>query len=151
MAQLKVAEKPAWTPERDGANEPTSQRANEGRYTDSESASDVGATSPVGAIAGVAAMADAGATSRSRISSEPIRRQEAAPTVTLAKSGQGVELAWTGNPRGEYVVYRCTSPKFDPRVGECSVAAVVKGTRWMDSEPGSRTITYYRVEPNAGG
>ena len=103
--------------QRDGANEATSQRANQGEDTPPS------------------------------IPNPKSEIRNASPDVTLAKSGHGVELAWTGNPKGEYVVYRCTSPKFD----QCSIAGVVKGTRWMDSEPGSPIIIYYRVEPNAGG
>ena len=103
--------------QRDGANEATSQRANEGEDTPPS------------------------------IPNPKSEIRNSSPDVTLAKSGHGVELAWTGNPKGEYVVYRCTSPKFD----QCSIAGVVKGTRWMDSEPGSPIIIYYRVEPNAGG
>lgn len=66
----------------------------------------------------------------------------AAPDLTLSKVDHLVEVAWQGNKNGEYVVYRCTSPKFD----QCSLADRVKGTTWVDTanEPG---ITYYRVEP----
>jgi hypothetical protein len=69
--------------------------------------------------------------------------------VSLEKAGQGVELAWRGNPSQEFVVYRCTSPKFDPRFGECSVAGVVKGTRWVDSGKEAAPVVFYRVEPKA--
>ena len=65
--------------------------------------------------------------------------------VSLAKSGHGVELAWTGNPKGEYVIYRCTSPKFD----QCSIAGVVKGTQWEDDGKNSSPVVFYRVEPKA--
>jgi hypothetical protein len=66
----------------------------------------------------------------------------AAPDLTLSKVDHLVEVAWQGDKNGEYVVYRCTSPKFD----QCSLADRVKGTTWVDTanEPG---ITYYRVEP----
>jgi hypothetical protein len=66
----------------------------------------------------------------------------AAPDLTLSKVDHLVEVAWQGDKNGEYVVYRCTSPKFD----QCSLADRVKGTKWVDtaSEPG---IIYYRVEP----
>jgi hypothetical protein len=65
-----------------------------------------------------------------------------APDLTLSKVDHLVEVAWQGNKNGEYVVYRCTSPKFD----QCSLADRVKGTTWVDTanEPG---IIYYRVEP----
>jgi hypothetical protein len=68
----------------------------------------------------------------------------AAPDLTLSKVDHLVEVAWQGNKNGEYVVYRCTSPKFD----QCSLADRVKGTTWVDTanEPG---ITYYMVEPTA--
>jgi hypothetical protein len=66
----------------------------------------------------------------------------AAPDLTLSKVDHLVEVAWQGDKNGEYVVYRCTSPKFD----QCSLADRVKGTTWVDTanEPG---IIYYRVEP----
>jgi hypothetical protein len=69
----------------------------------------------------------------------------AAPDLTLSRVDHLVEVAWQGDKNGEYVIYRCTSPKFD----QCSLADRVKGTTWVDTanEPG---ITYYMVEPTAG-
>jgi len=65
--------------------------------------------------------------------------------VTLQKAPAGVELAWSGDPRGQYVVYRCTSPRFDA----CGVARVVKGTSWVDREGGRASVVYYKVEPRS--
>jgi hypothetical protein len=65
--------------------------------------------------------------------------------VTLQKAGNGVELAWHGNPSQEFVVYRCTSPKFD----RCDVAGIVRGTKWVDSGKETAPVVFYRVEPKA--
>jgi hypothetical protein len=75
----------------------------------------------------------------------PTTTKEPAPGLTLSKVDHLVEVAWQGDKNGEYVVYRCTSPKFD----QCSLADRVKGTTWVDTanEPG---IIYYMVEPTAG-
>jgi len=66
-------------------------------------------------------------------------------TVGLSKAGKNVELAWTGSPQKEYVVYRCTSPKFD----QCSVAGTVKGNQWNDTGSDSAPVVFYKVEPKA--
>lgn len=65
------------------------------------------------------------------------------PDLTLSRVDHSVEVAWQGKKNGEYVVYRCTSPKFD----QCSLADRVKGTKWVDSAPDANKITFYRVEP----
>ncbi len=65
--------------------------------------------------------------------------------VTLGKDGQNVELAWKGNPGEEYVIYRCTSPRFD----QCGVAGVVKGTKWTDTGKEQAPVVFYKVEPKA--
>jgi hypothetical protein len=132
LQTARIEPAPAWVPEgeraheptspraqRDGANESTSQRVNEGGH------------------------------SHAPIRNSQFAIRNSSPEVTLAKAGQGVELAWSGNPSQEFVVYRCTSPKFDPRFGECSVAGVVKGTRWVDSGKETAPVVFYRVEPKA--
>ena len=63
--------------------------------------------------------------------------------VTIQKAQNGVELAWSGSPKKEYVVYRCTSPKFDV----CSAVEVVKGNRWSGDETGRERLVFYKVEP----
>ncbi len=72
--------------------------------------------------------------------------EEIAPDIALEKAAGGVELKWNGDPSGEYVIYRCTSPRFD----RCNVAGVVKGTQWTDREAGSAPLVFYRVEPKTG-
>lgn len=71
--------------------------------------------------------------------------QGSSPEVTLSKAKNGVELEWTGSPQKEYVVYRCTTPKFD----QCSVAGTVKGTQWNDTGSDTAPVVFYKVEPKA--
>lgn len=110
--------------------------------------SSVSPPSKVGATSDMGATSDVGATSRSRIPSSfsTLRHQEVAPTVTLAKAGKTVAVQWDGPSAGEYEVYRCSSPRFD----QCSLAGVVKGTRWVDGDqdrsPSPGGVVYYRVE-----
>jgi len=66
--------------------------------------------------------------------------------VRVARHGKGVVVTWQGDPSGEYVVYRCTSPRFDA----CSTAGVVRGDRWVDREPGRAPIVFYKVEARTG-
>lgn len=67
--------------------------------------------------------------------------------VTLSKDPNGVELKWQGDPSKDYVVYRCTSPRFD----DCDVAGVVKGTKWTDREADRAPLVFYKVEPKDNG
>jgi len=66
--------------------------------------------------------------------------------VQVARHDKGVVVTWQGDPSGEYVVYRCTSPRFDT----CSTASVVRGDRWVDREPSRAPIVFYRVEARTG-
>lgn len=63
--------------------------------------------------------------------------------ITIAKVDESVALSWEGKPEGEFVVYRCDSPRFD----SCALVDEVRGTQWLDGDSQSGTITYYRVEP----
>lgn len=74
----------------------------------------------------------------------PPQQLAIAPEVTLSKTDHSVELAWQGQEVCEYIVYRCSSPRFDG----CSVAARVKGTSWVDKEGGFGSIIFYRVAPS---
>lgn len=64
------------------------------------------------------------------------------PPLSLEKVDHSVAVTWEGNPQAEYFVYRCNSPRFD----SCSLADRVRGTQWVDPEPDSSTITFYKVE-----
>ena len=68
------------------------------------------------------------------------------PDISLTKKEGGVELKWSGASDREYVIYRCTSPRFD----RCDVAGVVKGTEWTDREAGAAPLVFYKVEPKSG-
>lgn len=72
-----------------------------------------------------------------RLTAAPVRGE----AVTLAKKDGHIALNWPGRKNGEYVVYRCTSPRFDT----CSIAEVVKGNQWVDREPLPAPVVFYRV------
>ena len=74
-----------------------------------------------------------------------IRNSQSPIAVSLEKAGQNVELAWKGNPHEEYVVYRCTSPRFD----QCGVAGIVRGSTWVDRGKETAPVVFYRVEPKS--
>ncbi len=69
-----------------------------------------------------------------------------APDISLAKKDGGIELQWKGAPDQEYVIYRCTSPRFDA----CARVGTVRGTTWTDTSSSSAPVLFYRVEPRAG-
>jgi len=66
--------------------------------------------------------------------------------VQVARHHKGIVLTWQGDPSGEYVVYRCTSPRFNT----CSTAGVVRGDRWVDRDPARAPIVFYKVEARKG-
>ena len=68
------------------------------------------------------------------------------PDISLTKKDGGIELQWKGASDQEYVIYRCTSPRFD----QCSIADIVRGTQWTDKESSSASLLFYRVEPRTG-
>jgi len=72
--------------------------------------------------------------------------KQAPVDVQVARHDKGVVVTWQGDPSGEYVVYRCTSPRFDT----CSTAGVVRGDRWVDREPSRAPIVFYKVEARKG-
>ncbi|MFB3851564.1 MAG: hypothetical protein ACE14Q_06545 [Acidobacteriota bacterium] len=61
--------------------------------------------------------------------------------IKFQKVDHSLEISWEGE--GEFIIYKCDSPKFD----KCSVADVVEGNRYLDKDDNSATIIYYRVEP----
>jgi len=69
-----------------------------------------------------------------------------APDISLTKKEGGIELQWKGSPGQEYVIYRCTSPRFDA----CARVGIVRGTTWTDTSASSAPILFYRVEPRTG-
>jgi hypothetical protein len=123
VAQLKV-EKPTWAPENNMSNV-------EGRKSDVEgSKADARAATP-------------SAPDSLNIRHSPSDIPHSSPDISIQKAPKGVELAWTGSAEKEYVVYRCTSPKFD----QCSVAGTVKGNQWNDTGSDSAPVVFYKVEP----
>ena len=68
------------------------------------------------------------------------------PEISLAKKHGGIELQWKGAPDQEYVIYRCTSPRFDA----CARVGIVRGTTWTDTSASSAPVLFYRVEPRTG-
>lgn len=61
--------------------------------------------------------------------------------IKFQKVDHSLEISWEGE--GEFIIYKCDSPKFD----KCSVADVVEGNRYLDKDDNSAKIIYYRVEP----
>ena len=62
-------------------------------------------------------------------------------TPKFQKFDDSFEITWDGD--GEFIVYKCESPKFDT----CSFSEVVKGNKYLDKNEGSGKIVYYRIEP----
>lgn len=73
----------------------------------------------------------------------PAPNPQSPTQIDLAKSGTGVRLAWEGDADAQYVIYRCTSPRFDT----CTVAGEVRGTQWVDREANTAPLVFYKVEP----
>ena len=81
-----------------------------------------------------------------RVSPSPAAPRAPAPDISLTKKDGGIELQWRGAPDQEYVIYRCTSPRFDA----CARVGTVRGTTWTDTSSSSAPVLFYRVEPRAG-
>jgi hypothetical protein len=131
VAQLKV-EKPTWAPE-SAQSLPSSPAP---QLSSSVSPSLPSSPAPQLSSSGSPSLPNSPAP---KLSSSP------SPDITIQKAPKGVELAWTGSPQKEYVVYRCTSPKFD----QCSVAGTVKGNQWNDTGSDRAPVVFYKVEPKA--
>jgi len=73
-------------------------------------------------------------------------RLESAPEspvrIDMQAEGGTVHLAWSDGRRKPYMVYKST----DPRQLGRGPAQQVKGNQWVDSEPDSARIVFYRVE-----
>jgi len=81
-----------------------------------------------------------------RSSSERFPKRSNPPYSTenplrIQKLDHSLEISWEGD--GEFIVYKCDSPKFD----KCSFADVVSGNRYLDKDDNSAKIVYYRIEP----
>ena len=74
------------------------------------------------------------------IQSSPLKGEESV-TPKLQKVDDSLEITWQGE--GEFLVYKCESPKFDT----CSFVKVVKGNKFLDKNEGSGKIVFYRIEP----
>ena len=70
----------------------------------------------------------------------PLKGEESV-TPKLQKVDDSLEITWQGE--GEFLVYKCESPKFDT----CSFVKVVKGNKFLDKNEGSGKIVFYRIEP----
>ena len=61
--------------------------------------------------------------------------------IRMVKVDNSLEISWDGE--GDFIVYKCDSPKFD----KCSVADIVSGNRYIDKDDNSAKIVFYRIEP----
>lgn len=61
--------------------------------------------------------------------------------LKFAKVDDSLMIMWEGE--GEFVVYKCDTPKFD----SCSSKEVVKGNTYLDNDAQFSKIVFYRVEP----
>jgi hypothetical protein len=63
-------------------------------------------------------------------------------TIDMQVEGGGVRLAWSDGRGRPYRVYKST----DPRLLGRGPAHEVRGNQWVDSEPDSAPVVFYRVE-----
>ena len=75
------------------------------------------------------------------------RRPVESPSQTPARldmqvEANGVRLAWTDGRGRAYKVYKTT----DPRLLGTGKGTVVQGNQWLDKEPDSSPVVFYRVE-----
>jgi len=77
------------------------------------------------------------------LSHETARPVAQAPVrLDMQLEGDGVKVAWSNGHNRTYRVYKTT----DPRLLGSGAGQVVRGHEWVDRNPGSATIVYYRVE-----
>ena len=62
--------------------------------------------------------------------------------LDMQVEGDGVKVAWSNGHNRTYRVYKTT----DPRLLGSGSGQVVRGHEWVDRNPGSAAIVYYRVE-----
>ena len=77
------------------------------------------------------------------LSHETARPVAQAPVrLDMQLDGNDVKVAWSNGHNRTYRVYKTT----DPRLLGSGSGQVVRGHEWVDRDPGSATIVYYRVE-----
>ena len=77
------------------------------------------------------------------LSHETARPAAQAPVrLDMQVEGCEVRVAWSNGHNRSYKVYKTS----DPRLLGSGAAQVVRGHEWVDRDPGSATIVYYRVE-----
>jgi hypothetical protein len=62
--------------------------------------------------------------------------------LDMQVEAKGVRLAWTDGRGRAYKVYKTS----DPRLLGRGKGTVVQGNQWLDQEPDSSPIVFYRVE-----
>lgn len=72
----------------------------------------------------------------------PAPSGEEAVTVQVENQGSAIHLAWTDGSRGSYTVYKSSDPR-DLRRAEVHR---VTGNSWVDENPGSSPVVFYRIE-----
>ena len=72
----------------------------------------------------------------------PVAQAQAPVRLDMQLQGDGVKVAWSNGHNRTYKVYKTT----DPRLLGSGRGQVVRGHEWVDRDPGSAAIVYYRVE-----
>lgn len=72
----------------------------------------------------------------------PAPYRESAVKVEVESHGSAVLLAWTDGSRDSYTVYKTS----DPRNLRRAEVHRVKGNSWVDENPGSSQVVFYRIE-----
>ena len=62
--------------------------------------------------------------------------------VEVATDGKAVRLAWSDGTKTSYTVYKSS----DPRPVARAEAHRVRGNVWVDDDPGSAPVVFYRIE-----
>lgn len=74
--------------------------------------------------------------------SVPAPQAQGPVKLDMQVEGDGVRVAWSNGHNRTYKVFKTSNP----RLLGSGPAQVVKGHEWVDREPESSTIVYYRVE-----
>ncbi len=62
--------------------------------------------------------------------------------IEVVVDGDAVKLAWSDGNRQSYTVTKTT----DPRAGSRQEAHLVKGNVWVDADPQSSPVVFYKIE-----
>jgi len=62
--------------------------------------------------------------------------------IEVVADGDSVKLAWSDGDRQSYTVYKTD----DPRAGKYQEAHLVNGNVWVDSDPQSSPVVFYKIE-----